>query len=88
MILKKMEIMQMKMKRRYIAKTWKMRLKQMVKIDRMMLERMLKKAMKMKTMLLLFGLLLLSLKMKFQSLNLIFLDMMEKLQKVLKQTPI
>ena len=59
-----------------------------VKIDRMMLERMLKKAMKMKTMLLLFGLLLLSLKMKFQSLNLIFLDMMEKLQDVLKQTPI
>ena len=53
-LVKKMKIMQMKMKRRYTARTWKMRLKQL-KIDWMMMERMWKKAMKMKTLLLLFG---------------------------------
>ena len=52
-----------------------------VNYEKIMMERLLKKAMMGETMPLLFGLLFLYLQMKFQTLNLIFLEMKESKRK-------
>ena len=52
-----------------------------VNYEKIMMERLLKKAMMGETMALLFGLLFLYLQMKFQTLNLIFLEMKESKRK-------
>ena len=74
--------MQLKMRRRNISKKLRMRMKHMkVNYEKIMMERLLKKAMMGETMALLFGLLFLYLQMKFQTLNLIFLEMKESKRK-------
>ena len=74
--------MQLKMRRRNIPKKLRMRMKHMkVNYEKIMMERLLKKAMMGETMALLFGLLFLYLQMKFQTLNLIFLEMKESKRK-------